>query len=114
MLRGLCACLAVVVIAPTGSAADISDAQFSSISECRHDQRSSQEDRNRRGQAVVLAKAINAAEADSVRRTQKRVPTAGGSPQPADRAERVSADRAIVRRSDAPRAIVTVCGITSG
>lgn len=50
--------------------------QFSSVVSCRHDQTATQEDRTRRAQAVTLAKAINAAEAELVRRTREYQPLA--------------------------------------
>jgi hypothetical protein len=46
------------------------------IAECRHDQRSTAEDRTRRTQALALAKAINAAQARVVRQTRRYQPLA--------------------------------------
>ena len=48
--------------------------QLSSAISCRHQQAATQEDQVRRAQAVTLAKAIHAAEAELVRRTQQYQP----------------------------------------
>jgi len=42
-----------------------------SVAECRHTKTATQEDRTRRDQALALARAINQAEADAVRRTKR-------------------------------------------
>jgi hypothetical protein len=48
--------------------------QLSYAPTCRHDRRATQEDRARRAQVMVLAKAINAVQARQVRQTQQYQP----------------------------------------
>jgi hypothetical protein len=48
--------------------------QLSYAPSCRHDRKATQEDRDRRSQAMVLAKAINAAQARQVRRAGQYQP----------------------------------------
>jgi len=49
---------------------------LSSVPACRHTDGAKQEDRNRRAQALALARAINAAEAELTRGTQEYQPLA--------------------------------------
>jgi len=51
--------------------------QFGYVPRCRHDQNTAQEDRDRRAQALTVAKAINAAQAAAVQETQQYQPLAG-------------------------------------
>jgi hypothetical protein len=50
--------------------------QQPSVVECRHTRTAAQEDRTRRDQAMSLAKAINHAEAEAVKRTKRYQPLA--------------------------------------
>lgn len=60
----------------TGGAAAPTEQVLPTVAACRHDQHSKPDDRTRRNQAVILAKAINAAQADVVRRTRQYQPLA--------------------------------------
>jgi len=62
--------IAVLVVASIGSAA-MQGWQVSSDIRCLHGQAAQQEDQARREQALTVAKAINAAEAQAVRRTRQ-------------------------------------------
>jgi hypothetical protein len=66
-------CIAALGVASIGWAA-MPERQLSSVVSCRHHQRATQEDRARRAEALTLAKAINAAEAELVRRTRQYQP----------------------------------------
>jgi hypothetical protein len=66
-------CIAALGIASMGWAA-MPGRQLSSGISCRHQQGANQEDRARRAQALTLAKAINTAEAELVRRTRQYQP----------------------------------------
>jgi hypothetical protein len=66
-------CIAALGLASIGWAA-MPPRQLTSAISCRHHQGATQEDRARRAQALALAKAINAAEAEVVRRTRQYQP----------------------------------------
>jgi hypothetical protein len=51
--------------------------QLGYVPRCRHDQNAVHEDRDRRAQALTLAKAINAAQAQLVQQTQHYQPLSG-------------------------------------
>jgi hypothetical protein len=74
MLKRLCVCLALVGLLPAGAL--LEEQLPSPVAQCRHDVHSTQADRGRRNEAVTLAKAIHAAQADMVRRTQRYHPLA--------------------------------------
>jgi len=75
MVKRTSVCIGVLAIASIGwAAAPERQLQLSSAISCRHDQTAQQEDRGRRAQALTLAKAINAAEAEMVRRTRQYQP----------------------------------------
>lgn len=73
MRRAAIVCVALVTIASIDGTV-VPARQFSSLPVCRHDARSTEADRARRTQALTVAKAINAAQADAVRRTQAYQP----------------------------------------
>ncbi|HEY0871918.1 MAG TPA: hypothetical protein VGD94_00495 [Vicinamibacterales bacterium] len=66
-------CIALVTVASIDGTV-VPARQYSTLPVCRHDSRSTEADRARRAQALTLAKAINSAQADAVRRTQAYQP----------------------------------------
>lgn len=73
MVKRTSVCIAALGIASIGWTAMLGRQLPSAIS-CRHQQAAKQEDRARRAQALTLAKAINAAEAELVQRTRQYQP----------------------------------------
>ena len=77
MSKPALAFLVPLLLASIGSAATQSRRLLpSTVPSCRHTGAVSQEDRDRAGQAVALAKAINAAEADLIKRFGEYRPVA--------------------------------------
>jgi hypothetical protein len=75
MVKRSSVCIGVLGIASIGWAAiPERQLQLSSAISCRHDQAAKQDDRARHAQALTLAKAINVAEAELVRRTRQYQP----------------------------------------
>ena len=75
MVTRISVCIAALGIASIGWAAmPGSHQQLSSAISCRHQQAATPENRARRAQALTLAKAIHAAEAELVRRTRQYQP----------------------------------------
>jgi hypothetical protein len=72
MRRVTIVCAALLTV--TSIEGTVAPAYQSVLPVCRHDSRSTDADRARRAQALALAKAINSAEADAVRRTQAYQP----------------------------------------
>jgi hypothetical protein len=77
--------LSIVLLgtASTGTTATRVEQPSSVYLKCRHDQSATEDDRVRRAQAVTLAKAINTAEAEMVRRTREYHPLANLNGLPA-------------------------------
>jgi hypothetical protein len=73
MVRATSFCVALVTAASIAGTAAPGQLPAAPAS-CRHDSNATQADRTRRGQAVALAKAINTAEADTVRRSREYQP----------------------------------------
>lgn len=71
-----CVGVGLVAMLCTAGAAAPEEQLPPTIAECRHDQNSKPDDRTRRIEAVTLAKAIHAAQADLMRRTQRYQPLA--------------------------------------
>jgi hypothetical protein len=62
-------CIALLTLTSIQGAAPLSRQVPPAIASCRHDANATDADRSRRAQALALAKAIHAAEANVVRRT---------------------------------------------
>ena len=73
MLRTTYLCAVLVAVASTNVTVAPGD-QYAGLPSCRHDARATEADRARRAQALALAKAINTAEADAVRRNREYQP----------------------------------------
>jgi hypothetical protein len=67
-------CIALLAVASIQSAAPLTRQLSPPVASCLHDANAREGDRNRRMQALALAKAINTAEADVVRRTRQYQP----------------------------------------
>ena len=77
MLKNASICLASLVIASVAWAATPStQARVGTMPSCRHADNPTQADRDRASQAVALAKRINAAESEAVKRSGKYEPVA--------------------------------------
>ena len=72
-MRRTAVCIALLGMASMGRAA-MPGRQFPSAISCLHHQGATQENRARRAQALTLAKAVHAAEAELVRRTRQYQP----------------------------------------
>jgi hypothetical protein len=71
---GKCTLVSVAVLGMASIGWGVPAKQRSYAPSCRHDKNATQEDRDRRGQALVLAKAINVGQAQQVRRTRQYQP----------------------------------------
>ena len=69
-------CIALLAATSIQGAAPLRPQVPPTVASCRHDAGAVEADRNRRGQALTLAKAITAAQADVVRRTRQYHPVA--------------------------------------
>ena len=67
-------CIALLAVTSIQGAAPLRRQISPSLASCRHDASATEADRNRRAQALTLAKAIHTAEADVVRRTRQYHP----------------------------------------
>jgi hypothetical protein len=74
MLRATSFCIALLTVASIAGTAAPENQLAPSIASCRHDSRATEADRNRRSQALALAKAINTAEGDIAGRTREYRP----------------------------------------
>jgi hypothetical protein len=74
MLRATPFCIALLTVASIAGSAAPDRQLVPSIAGCRHDSRATEADRNRRTQALALAKAINAEEGEIARATRAYQP----------------------------------------
>ena len=70
-------CIALLAMTSIQGAAPVTRQLSPPVASCLHDAHAREGDRNRRAQALALAKAINTAEADAVRQTRQYHPVAG-------------------------------------
>jgi hypothetical protein len=96
MVRPTSLCIALFTVASVAGTAAPSTQLSPSVASCRHDSRATEADRNRRTQALTLAKAINSAEGSMARRTREYQPLTALRdlpPTPAGFSLRLFADR---------------------
>jgi hypothetical protein len=67
-------CIALLAVTSIQGSAPPRRQLLPTLASCRHDASATESDRNRRTQALALAKAINTAEAEGVRRTRQYQP----------------------------------------
>ena len=89
-------CLAILAMTSIQGAVPLRQQTLPVVASCRHDGNATEPDRQRRAQALTLAKAITAAQGEAVRRTRQYhpVPSLGSLPAvPSGFALKLFADR---------------------